>query len=135
MGGIFEKGLMIGFGFIILILFISMFAPIINLLIFDENEEIFDDLDSLAFTLDYGLNYYQNFHEETISFHIFLEINVTLDYNRVGHNTEILLHSESETLSLLSSKYISINILHIFGNLTLSFTYYTDIIYINFEMY
>ena len=132
MGEVFEKGLMIGFGLIVLTLIINLINPIINYLLVSKYEENYKDLENLVVVFDYGLNYYQGSNEETISFQFKLRREIILECNRTRELTEIFLYSGGEFLSILTLKSVYINTSQLYGNFTMNFTYLEEYIQINF---
>jgi len=134
MGAIFEKGLMIGFGFILLTILISMINPILSVLITDDQEECFNGLNKLALTFDYSLNYYQNSENETKTYSINLSTSVKIDYHRKEEKTEIFFKSSIKNLSIITNKIIQINVLEIYGIILIDFNYYPRYTHIEIEM-
>jgi len=130
MAEILEKGLLIGFGLSIALLFFSIFTPYLSI-IFSGTQESLDQHDTFVYTIEYGLSYNQNEEDLHINMSLTIEILLSLDFKKNIYFLNISSPLKSTLLS--STSLILLSNSSVTGNFEVIFSYDVNLIIISFQ--
>ena len=104
MSEILEKGLMIGFGLSIFIVFLSIFSPIIPIILEPNSEEDLDNYNTFISLLEFGIKYTPNNSHDNLSFSYTLSININIETKTEDNRTAINLCSKIKNIGYVPLK-------------------------------
>jgi len=130
MAEILEKGLLIGFGLSIALLFFGIFTPYLSI-IFSGTQESLDQHDTFVYTIEYGLSYNQYEDDLHINMSLTIEILLSLDFKNNLYFLNISSPLKSTLLS--SSSLIILSNTSVTGNFEAIFSYDVNLVIISFK--
>ena len=136
MSEIVEKGLMIGFGLIVVVIFFSSIQPFFNLFSLNElNSEDTQDLNEFSLIFKFGLNECLDKPKTNINYNCSLSEEITIYYQNNGLSNQIILSNGVENISITTSYdiYFSRYLLNNSFIMQFYFVPENNLIYINFK--
>ena len=130
MAEILEKGLLIGFGLSIALLFFGIFTPYLSI-IFTGTQESLDQHDTFVYSIEYGLSYNQYEDELHINMSLTIEIQLFLNFKNNIYFLNISSPLKSTLLSSTSLIILSNN--SVTGNFEVIFSYDVNLVIISFR--
>ena len=135
MSEILEKGLMIGFGLSIFIVFLSIFSPIIPIILEPDSEEDLNNYNTFISLLEFGIKYTPNNSHDKLSFSYTLSININIEKKVEDNRTAINLFSEIKNTTIYTTKQVKFTAYSLFGRFSLCFLYELNSITIEIRRY
>ena len=123
MSEILEKGLMIGFGLSIFIVFLSIFSPIIPIILEPNSEEDLNNYNTFISLLEFGIKYTPNNSHDNLSFSYTLSININIETKTEDNRTAINLFSKIKNTTIFTAKQVTFNTFSLFDRFSLCFIY------------
>jgi hypothetical protein len=131
MGEIIEKGLLLGFGLSVAIVFITFSAPYLSMII--EKDPITPNQhDIFVFILDYGISHIPLQTEETYTMNMSSTIEFTLSLKQIHTNYELNVTSSLKSSLIYTSRVLILNNNSVLGNFTIIFQYFFNYTVIDF---
>ncbi len=133
MGEILEKGLMIGFGLIIMTFFLSFINPILSMLMDPISTNDLNNYNNFVFIIDYGANFNPEEPNEVLSFNITLNNPINIQCKRLTDETEIQVNSKIKNITLNIKRIVFMDIESINGSFSMEFYYNLNIVSIKIK--
>jgi len=135
MSEIMEKGLMIGFGLSIFIVFLSIFSPIIPIILEPNSEEDLNNYNTFVSLLEFGIKYTPNNSYDNLTFSYTLSINIHIEKMVEGNRTIITLFSKIKNTTIYTTKQVKFTTYSLFDSFSLCFLYELNSITIEIRRY
>ena len=135
MSEILERGLMIGFGLSIFIVFLSIFSPIIPIILEPNSEDDLNNYNTFASLLEFGIKYSPNNSHDNLSFSYTLSTDIYIEKKFENNKTVINLFSKIKNTTIYTTKLVEFTTYSLFDSFTLCFLYELNSITIEIRRY
>jgi hypothetical protein len=132
MGEILEKGLLVGFGLSVAIIFFSFSAPFLSIIIGKESV-IPNEHDIFVFIMDYGISHEPLQPNEKYQMNMSLTIEISLDFGMFNENYALNVTSMIKSTLIYTSRFLMLHNNSVTGNFTIIFQYYFNYTVIDFR--
>lgn len=135
MSEILERGLMIGFGLSIFIVFLSIFSPIIPIILDPTPEDDLNNYNTFVSLLEFGIKYTPNNSHDNLSFSYTLSADINIEKMYENNKTVINLFSKIKNTTIYTTKQVTFATYSLFDSFTLCFLYELNSITIEIRRY
>lgn len=123
MSEILERGLMIGFGLSVFIVFLSIFSPIFPIILEPNSEDDINNYNSFVSLLEFGIKFTPNNSHDNLSFSYTLSTNINIEIKVENNKTVINLFSKIKNATIYTTKQINFTNNSLFDSFVLCFLY------------